>query len=56
MVASVRLTAVPRRALVPAAGFRRMTVPDGKAQFPLRVIAHRLLAARLEDPDRRPVP
>jgi hypothetical protein len=37
MVASVRFTALPRLALVPATGVWRSTVPGGKLQFPLRV-------------------
>ena len=36
-VASVRFTAVPRRAVVFATVVWRMTVPGGKSQLPLRV-------------------
>src|SRR5690242_14029505 len=37
-VASTRFTAVPRLAVVPAAGVWRMTVPGSKLQLPLRVM------------------
>ena len=37
-VASVRLTLVPRLAVVPAVGVWRITVPGSKSQLPLKVI------------------